>query len=220
AARAAWSTHGTAVFAYGDGAGRVRVTLGRDHRGPNAALRLLPDEAPPLDRLNVAKAAEWLTGRGLILVTGAPGSGKTVTLGALVRALGERQRRVVTIEDPIELVHTGSMISLRAVGEHVPSVRAGVEAAMAEGADAIVVGAVASREAASAVLDAVLGGYLVLTTVGALTAGLALDRVIAYVGSDQRELARAALAEALLGTIKPVIGARGTRTFETTGRSA
>lgn len=217
-ARGAWSEHGTGVFAYADSGGRVRVTLGRDRRGPNAALRLLPDEPPPLAGLGVGRATEWLGGRGLVLVTGGAGAGKTVTLAALVRALGERARRVVVLEAPIEVLQDAPSVSQRAIGEHVDSVRDGVRAALAEGADVIAIGDVASADAAAGVVDAVLGGGLVLAAVSAPSATVALERVLALVPADERELARAVLAEALLGTIKPVVGRGGGRTFEVAGR--
>jgi twitching motility protein PilT len=217
-ARAAWSGAGTAMFTYGDGTGRVRVTLARDHRGPSAALRLLPDEPPSLATLKLAGSGieGWLGRRGLIVVAGPSGSGKTVTLGALVRALGERRRRVVTVEDPIELVHASAWISQRAVGEHVASVGVAVGCAMNEGADAIVVGRVSSEATARGVVEAVSGGHLVLTTVVAPVAGVALDRMIAHLPADQRELAHGLLFSALLGTIQPVVAKSGERTFEIT----
>jgi len=217
AARIAWTERGGAVFAYGDGAGRVRVTLTRDHRGSGATLRLLPAEAPVLAGLGLAGVAEWLSDRGLIAVAGPSGSGKTTTLAALVRALGEQRRRVITIEDPIEIVHVSAWISQRAVGEHVPSVGEGVAAAMREGADAIVIGAVQTAGDAAAVIDAVSGGHLVLTTLVAPRPGVAIERMIDRLAADQRELARGLCADALLGTIGPVVTRSG-RSFEVSGR--
>jgi twitching motility protein PilT len=225
-ARAAWSEKGTAMFTYGDGKGRIRVTLARDQRGPSAALRMLPDEPPSLSQLGLGGAGAavegWLLGRGLIVIAGPSGSGKTVTLGALMRALGERRRRVVAIEDPIELVHASAWISQRAVGEHVASVSTGVACAMNEGADAIVIGRVCSEATARGVVEAVSGGHLVLTTAVAPVAGVALDRMIAHLPADQRELAHGLLFSALLGTIQPVPVKGGERTFEIAapGRSA
>ncbi len=217
AARIAWTERGVAVFAYGDGAGRVRVTLTRDHRGLGATLRLLPAEAPVLAGLGLAGVAEWLSDRGLITVAGPSGTGKTTTLAALVRALGEQRRRVITIEDPIEIVHVSAWISQRAVGEHVPSVGEGVAAAMREGADAIVIGAVQTAGDAAAVIDAVSGGHLVLTTLVAPRPGVATEHMIDRLAAHQRELARALCADALLGTIGPVVTRSG-RSFEVSGR--
>jgi twitching motility protein PilT len=216
-ARAAWADRGLASFAYGDGAGRVRVTLTRDHRGPGASLRLLPAEAPALAALGLTAVSEWLGDRGLIAVGGPSGTGKTTVLAALVRALGENRRRVVAIEEPIEIVHVSPWISQRAVGEHVPSVGEGVVAAMREGADAIVVGSVQSAADAAAVMEAVAGGHLVLTTLVALRAGVAVERMIDRLPNEQRQSARALCADALLGTIGPVVTRSG-RSFELAGR--
>jgi twitching motility protein PilT len=212
-ARSAWAERGLAVFAYGDGAGRVRVTLTRDHRGPGATLRLLPAEAPPLAGLGLDGVADWLRDRGLVIVAGPSGCGKTTTLAALVRALGEQRRRVVTIEDPIEIVHVSGWISQRAIGDHVPGVGEGVAAAMREGADAIAIGAVQSAGDAAAVIEAVAGGHLVLTTLVAPRAGVAIDRLIDRLPLEQREAARGLCADAYLGTIGPVVTRSG-RSFE------
>lgn len=212
-ARAAWTETGIGTFAYSDGNGRVRVTLGRDAKGPTVALRLLPDEAPSLSG-GLAKAGEWLGARGVVLVVGAAGAGKTSALASLVRALAERQKRVVTIEQPIEIVHAAASVSQRAVGEHVPSVVAGVQAALAEGADAIAIGAVTSEDAARAVVDAALGGVLVLATVPAPTAAAAVERIV---GGNAG--ARAALGDLVLGAIRVTVGRGGQRTYEATGKS-
>jgi twitching motility protein PilT len=217
-ARAAWRETGNATFTYGDGGGRVRVTLARDHRGPSAALRLLPAEPPSIAQIKLggpgSAVERWLGRCGLIVIAGPSGSGKSVTLGALVRALGERRRRVVSIEDPIELVHASSWISQRAVGEHVASVGVGVACAMSEGADAIVISRVCSEATAQGVVEAVSGGHLVLTTVVAPVGGVALDRMIMHLREDQRELAHGLLFSALLGTIQPLGASTGERSFE------
>jgi twitching motility protein PilT len=212
-ARSAWAERGVAVFAYGDGAGRVRVTLTRDHRGPGATLRLLPAEAPPLAGLGLDGVTDWLRDRGLVIVAGPSGCGKTTVLAALVRALGEQRRRVVTIEDPIELVHVSGWISQRAIGDHVPGVGDGVAAAMREGADAIAIGAVQSAADAAAVIEAVAGGHLVLTTLTAPRAGVAVHRLLDRLPLEQREAARALCEDAYLGAIGPVVTRAG-RSFE------
>jgi len=204
------------VFTYGDGVGRVRVTLTRDHRGPGATLRLLPAEAPVLSELGLDGVADWLRERGLVVIAGPSGSGKTTTLAALVRALGEQRRRVIAIEDPIEIVHVSAWISQRAVGDHVPGVGEGVAAAMREGADAIVVGVVQSAGDAAAVIEAVAGGHMVLTTLVAPHAGVAVDRLLDRLPAEQRDAARALCGDALLGTIGPVLTRSG-RSFEVVG---
>ncbi len=221
-ARGAWAERGSATFAYGDGAGRVRVTLTRDQRGPGAALRLLHGEGPSLERLGLGAVADWLGDRGLIVIAGPSGVGKTTTLASMVRALGERRQIVVTLEDPIEIVQVAPSISQRTVGDHVPTFTAGVAAAMREGADAIVIGAVTTPDAAAAVIDAVSGGHLVLTTLVGPNARLAVEHLLDRLPADRRELARALCTDALLGTVTPHLARdaarNGTRTFEVTGR--
>jgi twitching motility protein PilT len=212
--RGAWSETGVATFTYSDGMGRVRATLMRDQRGPGAALRLLVGEPPAFERLGIGRdVASWLEGRGLVLVAGPSGVGKTTTLAALVRALGDRQRRVVTIEDTIEIIATSPTVSQRAIGEHVPTVTAGVAAAMREGADAIVVGTISSPEAALAVLEAVTAGHLVLATIAALSTAHAANHLLALVPPDRRDTSVNVLNAAYLGAIGPVVKG-GSRTFE------
>lgn len=217
-ARGLWTEQGIGTFTYSDGQGRIRVTLGRDQRGPNAALRLLPEEAPALDRLQLSKAGEWLGLRGLVLVVGAAGAGKTLALASLTRAVSDRQKRVVTIEQPIEMHHSAPSISQRAVGDHVPSVRAGVEAALAEGADAIAIGAVHTTDAARGLVDAVAGGALVIATVNAANASQALDRILGFLDAGERDFGRSILGEATLGSVRVSVGRGGQRSYELSGR--
>ncbi|MFN0253676.1 MAG: ATPase, T2SS/T4P/T4SS family [Kofleriaceae bacterium] len=212
-ARAAWLDGAPATFAYGDGAGRVRVTLSRDRRGPSASLRLLHGEPPALDRLSLGpEVARWLGESGLVVIAGASNVGKTTLLAALVRALGERKRHVVSLEDPIEILQSGVSVSQREIGEHVPSFAAGVEAAMREGADAIVLGAVTTAESAQALVDAVAGGHLVVTTMVG-DGKLALSRALARIGGDRSAAEKLCLG-ALLGTITPAVARSGGRTYE------
>jgi twitching motility protein PilT len=213
--RAQWTETGLAMFTYGDGIGRVRATLTWDHRGPGASLRLLVGEPPAIDRLGIGReVSAWLDQRGLVIVAGPTGIGKTTTLAALVRALGERGKRVIALEDPIEIIHvTSPWISQRALREHVPTLAEGVACAMREGADAIVIGAVTNAEGANAVVDAVNAGHLVLTTIATTKARHAVDQLIDLLPYDRRDLARAALEHGLLGSIAPVLKAGG-RSFE------
>ena len=217
AARATWNEGGVTTFTYGDGVGRVRATLTRDHRGPGATLRLLVGEPPAIERLAMPReVGAWLEQRGLVVVAGSSGSGKTTTLAALVRALADKNKRVITIEDPIEIVQASPWVSQRAIGEHVPSVAAGVASALREGADAIVIGNLAGAEAAVATLDALAGGQLVLATM-TTDPRYVLDELVELAG--QRERARALLGRTLVGTISPVVKG-GSRSFEVlTGRS-
>ncbi len=212
-ARAAWTERGTATFAYGDGVGRVRATLLRDHRGPGAALRVLAAEPPPLDRLGLAAVASWLDGPGLVLVAGGPGTGKTTAFAAIVRALGERHRRTVVLEDWVEILHPASpYISQRTIGDHAATFTSGVAAALGEGADCIAIGSIATSDAAVAALDGALAGQLVVATIAAM-AGYAVARFVDLLPPARQDLARSALGALLLGTVSATAdGAR--RSFE------
>lgn len=213
--RGAWSEKGFASFTYSDGVGRVRATLTRDHRGPGASLRLLVSEPPVLERLGVGReTAAWLDGRGLILVAGPSGSGKTTVLAAVVRALTDKRRRVVTFEEPIEIVHPASpWVSQRAIGEHVPSISVGVASAMREAVDAIVIGTISTVEAATAAMEAVAAGHLVVATIAAASARHGADQLVDLLPHDRRDAARGALDHSLLGTIAPILKGSG-RTYE------
>src|SRR5205823_14747961 len=103
----------------------------------------------------------------------------------------------------IEIVQSAATASQRAIGVHVPSLAAGVAAAMREGPDAIVVGTVGSAEAAGAVVEAVAGGHLVLAALAAGSAHDAADTLVDLLPYDRRELARGVLERALVGTIAP-----------------
>lgn len=211
-ARGAWAEHGAATFAYGGPEGRCRVRLARDRRGPVVAIRLLLGAAPALDRLGApAELAGLLDGRGLVLIAGPPGVGKSTTLAALVRELGGRRRQVVTLEAPVELPQPDEhgWVSQRAVGRDVPSVVAGVHAALAEGADAIAIGEVDGADAAAGALAAVAAGALVLATVAAAAPAGALDRVAALLPPGERDAGRAALGAALLGVLGQALPRRG-----------
>ena len=217
-ARGGWSEHGAATFTYGDGMGRVRATLSRDHRGPGAALRLLVGEPPALDRIGLPReVAAWLERRGLVLVAGASGSGKSTTLAALVKTLGDQSRRVVTIEDPIELVHGNAFVSQRAVREHVVSVAEGILTAMREGADAIAIAAPLDVDGMAAVVAAVAAGHLVLACVGAATAAHASAHLVASLSADERELGKIVVDRGFLGAVAGVVQGANRR-FEVVGR--
>jgi twitching motility protein PilT len=212
--RTSWLERGIAGFTYSDGIGRVRVRLTRDHRGPAATLRLLPGTPPTLEELGLYEVDNLLEDRGLIIVGGPSGSGKTTTLAAMIRGLGEDRRSVVVLEDAIEIVHISPWISQRQIGMHVPDVLSGVEAAMAEGVDAIVIGSCRDSDRARAVIEAATGGHLVITTVVSPVAETAIDRLVDKLPEAARAGARDVIAHMHLGSVAPIIGHDGQRSFE------
>jgi twitching motility protein PilT len=118
-----------------------------------------------------------------------------------VRALAERRRRVISIEDPIELVHTTPWVSQREVGNHVPSVAAGVAFALREAPDAIAVGSLDGPEAALALVEAIAGGCLVVTTITSASISGALERFVDLLPTERRDRGRQVAGHALLGTV-------------------
>ncbi len=212
--RTTWLERGISGFTYSDGIGRVRVRLTRDHRGPAATFRLLPGTPPTLEELGLYEVDNLLEDRGLIIVGGPSGSGKTTTLAAMIRSLGEDRRSVVVLEDAIEIVHVSPWISQRQIGTHVPDVMSGVEAAMAEGVDAVVIGSCRDGDRARAVIEAASGGHLVITTVVSPIAEVAVDRLIDKLPEAARAGARDVISQMHLGSVAPIIGHHGERTFE------
>jgi twitching motility protein PilT len=207
-ARAAWSELGAGTFTYSDAVGRVRVTLARDHRGPVAALRLLVAEPVGLDRIGAPReVAGWIERRGLVAVAGAPGSGKTTLVAAILAALGER--RIVAITDAIEIIHASPWISQRSIGAHVATAAAGIAAAMREGADAIAVDTPLAPDSAERLVDAAAAGHLVIAVVASASAASAGARLAELVGPDRR----ATLQQGFLGAVAAVVKPGG-RTFE------
>jgi twitching motility protein PilT len=171
-------------------------------RGAGVALRLIRRDVPTLDRLGLpADLADLVKLRsGLVLVAGPTGSGKSTTLVALVAQL-ERTRaaHVVTLEDPIEYLHETErcLVHQREVGHHVASFADGLRAALREAPDVIVVGELRDRETIAVALSAAETGHLVLGTVHAPGAGVAVDRLIDAFPEHQQRQARTQLAAVL-----------------------
>ncbi len=209
AARAAWFERGEACFGAADATGRLRVQLGRDHAGPRASIRLLLAEPPAIERLNLPELPRrWLKARrGLVVITGGPGAGKSTTWASLVRELASASPppSIVVIEEPTELLQRGSaVLSQREAPAHVPTVAAGIHAAMREGVEVIAVGRVAGAETAAAIASAVAVGHLVLAVVDATatsplrSTSVALDRLADAGGlPGGRDL----IAEGLVGVL-------------------
>ncbi|HEX2675180.1 MAG TPA: ATPase, T2SS/T4P/T4SS family [Polyangiales bacterium] len=192
-----------------DHAEHTRVTgcCVETQRGISATLRLLPLHPPsgevlglPPDALSCSELDS-----GLVLVAGPMRSGKTTTLAALVdHALGLRARHVVTVEDPIELMHaaTRRSVSHRQVGVHCTSFGAGIEAAMRADAELIVVSELDAPEALQAALQAADSGVLVLGAVRASTAERALGLLLDAESSDTRGRTRLKLYRVLRAAIE------------------
>jgi twitching motility protein PilT len=198
---------GDVDFAYQMGEqARFRVNLFRQERGSAAVFRLIPSRVPTAEELNLppSVAALHAVQRGLILVTGPTGSGKSTTLAAILDRMNKRlAHHVVTIEDPIEFVHTNdkSVFTQREIGPDVPSFAEGVKAAIREDPDCLLVGEMRDLETMRMALTAAETGLLVFATVHTNSAAKAVDRIIDAFPAAEQEQVRIVLAEVLRGVV-------------------
>jgi twitching motility protein PilT len=182
--------------------GRFRVTLHRTRRGAAAAVRVLPKRIPPLAELGLPESLYDLTKgtRGLVLVTGATGSGKTTTLAALVDRINRTERRhVVTIEDPVEYEHAHgtSVVEQVEIGADAPSFAAALVAALRQDPDVILVGEMRDLETTRAALTAAETGHLVLATLHTNDVPQTVNRITDIFPAEQQATVRQQLSLAL-----------------------
>ncbi len=182
--------------------GRFRVNLHRTRAGSAAALRVLPRRIPSPAELGLPEALVEATrsARGLVLVTGATGSGKSTTLAALVdRIVRSERRHVVTIEDPVEFehAHAASLVEQVEVGGDAPTFAAALVAALRQDPDVILVGEMRDAETARAALTAAETGHLVLTTLHTNDAAQTVNRVLDLFPAAQQLQVRQQLSLAL-----------------------
>ena len=194
-------------FAYQMGAdARFRVNLFRQERGSAAVFRLIPARVPTVEELALPPSVSELASarRGLILVTGPTGSGKSTTLAAILDRVNRRfARHVVTIEDPIEFVHANdrSIFTQREIGPDVPSFSEGVKAAIREDPDCLLVGEMRDLETMRMALTAAETGLLVFATLHTNSAAKAVDRIIDAFPASEQEQIRIVLAETLRAVV-------------------
>jgi twitching motility protein PilT len=182
--------------------GRFRVNVYEHERGSAAALRRVPAEPPVLETLALPAVVSDLCARerGLVLVTGPTGSGKTTTLAAMVDAINHsRDGHVLTLEDPIEFLHVSRrcLVTQREVGRHAESFSEGLRSALREDPDVILVGEMRDLETIALTLTAAETGHLVLGTLHARSAAKTVDRIVDVFPADQQRHVRAMLAESL-----------------------
>ena len=181
---------------------RVRVNVFAHHGGVAAAIRILRDDMPSLDELGLPpEIASLITHRdGLVLVCGPTGSGKSTTLAALVEQMNRtRDAHIISLEDPIEhrFISRSCLIHQRQVGRDVPSFADGLRAALRESPDVIVVGELRDAATISTALTAAETGHLVLATLHAPSAAVAIDRLVDSFAERQARQVRAQLAAVL-----------------------
>ena len=198
---------GDVDFAYQMGSeARFRVNLFRQERGSGAVFRLIPARVPTVEELALPQSVADLAGaaRGLILVTGPTGSGKSTTLAAILDRVNRRfSKHVVTIEDPIEFVHTDdkSIFTQREIGPDVPDFAEGVKAAIREDPDCLLVGEMRDLETMRMALTAAETGLLVFATLHTNSAAKAVDRIIDAFPASEQEQIRVVLAETLRAVV-------------------
>jgi twitching motility protein PilT len=197
------------------GVGRFRINLHRERGRAAAAVRLLPTRVPRLASLGLPSQVEQLTSlpRGLVLVGGPTGSGKSTTLAAIVEEINRRDRRhIVTIEDPIEYehVHQRSIVEQVEIGIDAPDFPTALRAALRQAPDVIVVGEMRDPETMRIALAAAETGHLVLSTVHTTDVASTVSRIadsfpVERQNTIRQELAMA-LAAVLTQTLLPKIG--------------
>ena len=185
---------------------RVRINLMDSLRGPAMVLRLIPQTIASLDELRLPAVLRELCERpkGLVLVTGPTGSGKSTTLAAMIDWINSTmQRHILTIEDPVEFVHQSreSLIRHREVGQHTRQFHSALRAALREDPDVILIGEIRDQDTLATALEASQTGHLVFGTLHTNSAVRTVERILGMFPPAEQPPVRRAVAESLLGVI-------------------
>lgn len=186
--------------------GRFRVNAFMGHRGMGAVFRVIPSIIKSIEELGLPKTISKMGDyeRGLVLVTGPTGSGKSTTLAALIDQINcQRRGHILTVEDPIEFVHQHKqcVVNQREVGPHTHSFSNALRAALREDPDVILVGEMRDLETISLAVSAAETGHLVFGTLHTSSAAQTIDRIIDVFPSHQQAQIRAQLSESLRGVV-------------------
>ncbi len=198
-------------FSYVSGEGhRFRVNLFRKDTGVGAVFRTIPAEVPHIDTLLLPPIVKTFCDyhQGMVLVTGSTGTGKSTTLAAMIDHLNRTRRlNIVSLEDPIEFVHTSklSQVIQRELHTHLPSFAEGVRAAMREDPDVILVGELRDADTVRWAMTAAETGHLVLGTLHTTSAVKTVDRVVDALPAEEREQTKSFLSQGLIGVITQVL---------------
>jgi twitching motility protein PilT len=188
------------------GLSRFRVNLFRDRLGPGIVVRVVPNEILSADALALPQSIRNFgsLSKGLVLVTGPTGSGKSTTLAALVDLINnEREDHIITLEDPIEFVHMSKkcLVNQREVGNHTTAFKRALRAALREDPDVVLVGEMRDLETVEIAIETAETGHLVFGTLHTTTAASTIDRVIDQFPGDRQAQIRVMLAESLRGVV-------------------
>ena len=193
-----------------EGLARFRVNAFNQNRGAAAVLRTIPSKILSLEQLNAPKIFGELAlkPRGLVLVTGPTGSGKSTTLAAMVNFLNETEYgHILTVEDPIEFVHESKkcLINQREVGPMTLSFAAALKSALREDPDAILVGEMRDLETIRLAMTAAETGHLVFGTLHTTSAAKTIDRVVDVFPAEEKSMVRSMLSESLQSVISQTL---------------
>ena len=193
------------VYPY-DENNRFRVNIFFQMDGVSAVFRVIPVKIPTFEELHLPDIVQSFTQkeRGLVLVTGVTGSGKSTTLAALINEINlTKKKHIITIEDPIEFVHKdrGCIINQRSIGQDTLSFGAALRAALREDPDIILVGEMRDKETVNLALHAADTGHLVFSTLHTVDAKETINRIIAQFPTDEQNRVRISLAGVLQGVI-------------------
>jgi twitching motility protein PilT len=183
---------------------RFRVNAYRQRSAISVAFRVIPKNVPSFEQLNLPGGVQKLAEehRGLILVTGATGSGKTTTLAAMIDYMNRnRQQHIITIEDPIEILHPdhGCIVNQREVGLDTESFGQALRRALRQDPDTILIGELRDAETAQTALQAAESGHLVMSTLHTIDAAETVGRMIEFFPPEKQEVIRSILAGVLRG---------------------
>jgi twitching motility protein PilT len=192
------------------GLARFRVNVFEDRNGVGAVLRQIPIEIITTDKLGLPKACTdlcWLS-KGLVVVTGPTGSGKSTTLAAMIDYINKnRSDHIITIEDPVEFVHKNikCLVNQREVGQNTKSFKNALRAALREDPDIVLVGEMRDLETIAIAIETAETGHLVFGTLHTTTAVSTVDRIIDQFPTDRQAQIRVMLSESLKGVVAQVL---------------